>query len=66
MEITRFYFIGYIVLDIHILDVVKVHFCIYIDQTNNFLFLFSEEKHLDEKGIHDRDMIWLNESDCKF
>lgn len=23
-----------------------------------------EEKNLDEKGIHDRDMIWLNESDC--
>jgi len=38
----------------------------YIDETKNFLFLFSEEKNLDEKGIHDRDMIWLNESDCKF
>ena len=37
----------------------------YIDQTKNYYYFFSEEKNLDEKGIHDRDMIWLNESDCK-
>lgn len=53
-EKTRFYCIGNIVLEKQ---------SILTKQIINF---FSEEKNLDEKGIHDRDMIWLNESDCKF